>query len=312
MKIHVRDDLCRTRAKTRFAENQRSARAAYLGETAMLPASISARRWVLVLAGLLGVASQARAGIATYSASLSSSISVNSIPAGFLAEAPTTPFLPANTPFAIDYSGGAVATIIQSVNPTSINPGTSIALPIKTTLTAGTIAGSASGADFSLGVPAIATATDTSGGNSYGLAFKNLNGANSVLTVNYAFDSVIDATAQRVAKARASSVVSLAEFDLGNGQILQQIPLVNDGVAVSNVSFNNQINSLTKESVSSGSVVYTISPSQQVGFRLQGQVTGFASVPEPSPLVLGCIGMLACFAHVRWSKLVKASTASNQ
>jgi hypothetical protein len=130
--------------------------------------------------------------------------------------------------------------------------------------------------------------------------------------VNYAFDSVIDATAQGVAKARASSVLSLAEFDLGNGQILQQIPLVNDGVAVSNFSFNNPINSLTKESVSSGSVVYTISPSQQVGFRLQGQVTGFASVPEPSPLVSGCIGMLACFAHVQWSKLVKASTALNQ
>jgi hypothetical protein len=139
--------------------------------------------------------------------------------------------------------------------------------------------------------------SDTSQGYSYGLVFKNIDTKSNTLTVNYSFDSSVCASATGLyAGAEARSSLSLVEFDPGTGNTLQQISLVSDGMFVRGVSPISAI-SFTKESNSSASVDFTIIPSQEVGFRLVGRVTGFATVPEPSPLILACVGSLAlvCF-----------------
>lgn len=310
MKNHARDEPCGTTAKTRFVENRRSACAAFLGETAMLPRSSSARRWVLVLAGFLGVSSPAKADIAQYYASLTSSISVNSLPARIINEAPVNPSLPLNTLEKYVFDGSPLFNV-RSFNPASSDPGLPPNSPIATTLSAGDIAGTAQGQILATPPRGLdnpyGMLTDVSRGHSYGLVFKNLDTQSKSLTVNYSFDSIISASALGShAGANASSSLSLVEFELGTGNILQQASLVSDSLSIIGRDPPIGSNGLSKESNSSGSFTYMIAPSREVGFRLEGTITGLASIlevqgsgpaaiPEPSPLPLACVGLLTVF-----------------
>ena len=278
-----------------------------------MPYTFLARRLSLVL--VVGVfAASARADIAQFYASSESSLSVISIPAGIVNEAPTNPYLPANTPLVIG-NGTAILNLGPSINPTSANPGFPTNAPIATTLTLGGISGTAQG-EFFYPHPyrsdnPYGWVSHVSRGYSYGLVFKNLDTKSNTLTVNYSFDSVVSASARGSnAGAEATSALSLVEFDLGTGDTLKQISLVSDDTGWHQGGFSPFTGySSSNAPNSSGSFDFTLAPSQEVGFRLVGAVSGIAVVPEPSPLILACVGLLAS-AGLAWRRRAAGSTAS--